>query len=592
MAPKRDIFFNFIGDSSKLERAAGIAGGSLDKVGTKTDRLAAKMNTFGKGLTAGVTLPIVAAFGVGFKSLIENEALLAQTQAVIDSTGGAAGKTAEDVLDLANELSNLSGAAHENIVEGQNMLLTFTNIRNEAGEGNDVFDQTTKALLDMSTATGQDMQSAAVGLGKALNDPIKGVSALSEVGVGFTDEQKEQIKVLQESGDVMGAQKIILGELETQFGGSAEAAGQTMAGSMNRLKNSFEEIARNMALILIPLFEGLSGVLTKIFGWFQNLSPGAQKFVSVLALVAAAVGPVLLVGAKLVTSFETIQGAYGKLSKVMAKHPYIVIILATIAIVTLIVVNWDKIKAFLIAVWDAIKRVASTVWEGIKSVISTAFEFVKNLFLNFTGPGLLIKHWDKIREGVTIAWDFVQGVVETAIEFVKDLFLNFTGPGLLLKHWETIQEGIQTVVDFFRTAWDSVVLFFEGIPGQITSAAVGMWDGTTAAFKGAINTIIRAWNRLELKIGGKKISLPFGRGFSIPTITLRTPNIQELHTGGIFRAPRPGGEGLAILKDRERVTPADRIEPAGGDREPLLIQVIVDGKVLAESLINHEEAIA
>ena len=552
MAPKRDLIFNFVGDSKKLERAADRAGTSIDKVGTKTDRLGRKMSKFGKGLSVGVTLPIVAAFGVGFKSLIENEALLAQTNAAIKATGSAANVTGDEVLAMANDLSSLSGAAHENILEGANMLLTFKNIRNEVGEGNDVFDQTTKALLNMSIATGQDMKTGAVQLGKALNDPIKGVAALNRVGIQFTDAQKEQIKVLQESGDIMGAQKIILAELEGQFGGSAEAAGQTMAGSINRLKNSFEEIARNMASILIPVFEALSGVLQSVFGFFQGLSPTAQKFVGVLAILFAAVGPGLLIFAKLIKAFQAIKIAFLAVQATMLANPFILLIAAVIALVVLIVLNWDKIIAV------------------IQKALGT------------------------IKAGVSTAWDFIKGVISRALDFVKSLFLNFTGPGLLLKHWDKIRAGILAVVGFFRAKWSAVVSFFTTIPGKISRAARGMWDGITAAFKAAINTIIRGWNRLELKIGGQRVDLPFGLGFSIPTITLRTPNIPEFHFGGVFRSARPGGEGLALLKDRERVTEGDRIEPGPGfdPREPFLVQLVVDGKVLAESLIAHEEAIA
>ncbi|KKL59122.1 hypothetical protein LCGC14_2218480, partial [marine sediment metagenome] len=221
----RDLFFNFIGDRKSLDRAAEGAGKTFGKLEKRVDKISRKMGQFGKGLTAGVTLPIIAAFKIGFDSLAENEVLLAQTNAVIESMGGAAGKTADEVFDLANEISAMSGLAHENVVEGENMLLTFGNITNQLGEGNDVFDQTTRIMADMSVATGQEMTGSALLLGKALNDPIAGLSALTRVGITFTDAQKDQIKALAESGDVMGAQKIILGELEKQFGGSAAALG-------------------------------------------------------------------------------------------------------------------------------------------------------------------------------------------------------------------------------------------------------------------------------------------------------------------------------------------------------------------------------
>lgn len=78
--------------------------------------------------------------------------------------------------------------------------------------------------LDMATAmngglkpSAEQLSNQAIQLGKALNDPIIGMGALRKVGVAFTEAQKEQIKTLQESGDLMGAQKIILNELGNEF---------------------------------------------------------------------------------------------------------------------------------------------------------------------------------------------------------------------------------------------------------------------------------------------------------------------------------------------------------------------------------------
>ena len=129
----------------------------------------------------------------------------AQTAAVIASTGGAANVTAKDLDSYTKSLQNLTGVDDVVIQQGANMLLTFTNVRNEVGAGNDVYNQATKTLLDMSVAMGTDMKGQAIQLGKALNDPIAGVSALAEVGVTFTAQQKEQIKTLVESGKTLDA---------------------------------------------------------------------------------------------------------------------------------------------------------------------------------------------------------------------------------------------------------------------------------------------------------------------------------------------------------------------------------------------------
>lgn len=202
-------------------------------------------------LAGGITAA-VGALGYFVKSAAESQAVAAQVEAVIKSTGGAAGVTAQEVDKLATSLALKSGVDDEAIASGQAVLLTFTNVRNEVGAGNDIFNQATKTILDMSVALGTDLQSANIQVGKALNDPIKGITALTRVGVTFDEQTKKQIKTLVESGKTMEAQKIILAELRREFGGSAEAAGNTFNGKINILKVSLGNLAETIGQQLLP----------------------------------------------------------------------------------------------------------------------------------------------------------------------------------------------------------------------------------------------------------------------------------------------------------------------------------------------------
>ncbi len=185
------------------------------------------------GVKAGMKTVMVGAAALGTGLVVamaksseaarEAGKITKQTNAVIKSTGGVAKVTARDVDRLSTALSNKSGIDDEVIKSGANMLLTFTNIRNEAGKGNDVFNQTLPILNDMSVALGQDMKSSAMQVGKALNDPIKGITALKRVGVTFNEEQVKTITHLTKTGKTAEAQKVILAELRKEFGGSAEA---------------------------------------------------------------------------------------------------------------------------------------------------------------------------------------------------------------------------------------------------------------------------------------------------------------------------------------------------------------------------------
>jgi hypothetical protein len=195
---------------------------------------------------------LVATLKIGVDEFMGAQKVLAQTGAVLKSTGGAANVTSKQITTMSESLMKLSGVDDEAIQSGQNLLLTFTKIRNETGKGNNIFDQATLAMTNLSVAMGKDLSSSAILVGKALNDPVKGVGALSRAGVQFTASQKDTIKALVDSGNVMGAQKMILKELEVQFGGSAKAAGQTLPGQLNILKETFRNLAADLIAGFIP----------------------------------------------------------------------------------------------------------------------------------------------------------------------------------------------------------------------------------------------------------------------------------------------------------------------------------------------------
>jgi hypothetical protein len=207
---------------------------------------------------AGVGLGVVAAaLGKSVQNAAEAQRIMSQTEAVLRSTGTTANGTAADIANLSETLSRQTAVDDELIQSGANLLLTFKNIQNQSGLNNDIFNQTVQATLDVSRAMGTDASTEAIRLGKALNDPVKGLSALSRVGIQFTAQQKEQIKALTESGDLMGAQKIILAELQSQFGGSAAAYAQTFAGQIELLGIELENFSEEIGVIVMPALRSL-----------------------------------------------------------------------------------------------------------------------------------------------------------------------------------------------------------------------------------------------------------------------------------------------------------------------------------------------
>lgn len=232
-----------------------------------------KKGLAGLAVGAGVAVGAVGtlAFKIGKDSIAgyrEHMAAAAQTAQVLKTTGGAAKVTADDVDKLTETLGRKAKVDDDVVRAGTNMLLTFTNIRNEVGAGNDIFTQANAIALDMSKSLGTDLAGQAIQLGKALNDPIAGISALSRVGVTFTAEQKEQIKTMVESGDVIGAQKVILAELNKEFGGTAEAVAKTK-GPMTDFNLKLDEIKDTIGKKLIE--EGLPLVGEFVAGFLGGL---------------------------------------------------------------------------------------------------------------------------------------------------------------------------------------------------------------------------------------------------------------------------------------------------------------------------------
>lgn len=254
----QDKFSSTIAKYDKAVAGMQRKTGTLEKVGFQIGRGARNtIDNVGKIAAVGAGL-VASQVALGIRSLAQLQEIENQTAAVIKSTGGAANVTADQIRAQAEALEDLSTVDDKAIQQGQNLLLTFTNIRNEAGKGNDIFTQATETLLDLSVAMGTEPKQAAVQLGKALNDPIKGITALTRVGVTFTEEQKKEIEQLVKHGKTIDAQRIIIAELNREFGGSAKAFGEGPGATMRRFGDAVEGAQQALATGFLPVMEKVS----------------------------------------------------------------------------------------------------------------------------------------------------------------------------------------------------------------------------------------------------------------------------------------------------------------------------------------------
>jgi len=500
----------------------------MPTISTLTVDVESNTSKFSKGLklaTAGLgALAVGAAFA--FKQFEDSEKIAAQTDAVLKSTGHSANITAKGVTDLATALSKKTAIDDEAIQAGENMLLTFTNIRNEVGKGNDIFNQATKTVTDMSVALGQDFKSSAIQLGKALNDPVAGITALQRVGVSFDEATKKQIDTLVKHGQTLEAQKIILGELNKEFGGSAKAQATASAQMGVALGN----LAETIGGLLAPAINKVLGFLTQFATFVQEtVVPAAKAFwtetiVPLAQSLAQNLGPAL-------------QGIAEWFQKV-----------------------FDAVVPVAEAFGRELLEAAQQVWRVLQSNLGPMLKAIWNVLQDL---------WH-IVEPVVKVWLAIQAVwVKIALEVLPVLLAVITK---LVEIAADIIDAFLKVVGWFKDHFvDPIIGFFQRVVDWIKEKFMAAWD----AVKGPVGAVIDFWSgKIETLIGWIKSAIGWlsalGSGVSdaLAGTGIEQGVFSGINVGNHPSGPRPGHiphgasggfiskSGLAVIHKGEHLIPA------------------------------------
>jgi murein DD-endopeptidase MepM/ murein hydrolase activator NlpD len=583
----RTLLARFTADTSPLERSARQMHGTGRRLGdqfssgfgTGIGRLRRITQTvLGFALVRGAVQTVSGAIRSIGAEAREAQKIGAQTEAVIKSMGASSWTSAAQIGALSEALSNKRGVDDELIQSGANVLLTFRNIQNQVGKGNDIFNQATAITHDMSVALGKDMASSALLVGKALNDPIKGLTALGRSGIQFTQQQKDQITAMVAAGDQMGAQKIILAELTAQFGGSAEA--QATFGDKARvaLANLSESIGTKLLPVADRFFEfmatrgipTLSAVATTVAGavmpyldrfgtWLQTTGlPALQAFGTWLMVNVV---PILLeLGNAFATHvlprvmqfgsflFSTVVPALGQAFTWLNQNRTAIVAVAAV-LGALVVVQKAHNLAMAIATAGGMvawltQMAKSTAVVAAATKVAAAVQWLLNTAL-FASPitwviaGLvalgvaLYVAWTKsetFRNIVTGAWNGIRTVISTAWSNIKS---NVLDP------WAR----------FFKSAGDTAV----NLKDRIVSAFVSLpqsvgraFDSLKSRILSPIASVIR-WINSNMIGNVNKVTKHFG--LTIPSIP-----VPKYHSGGEVRGRR-GSEQPAVLQGGEGVLP-------------------------------------
>lgn len=481
------------------------AAGKIDKEISPGIAAAGKKSglSFGKLFAAGAALGLGAkAFSFLGDSLEEGReankvsALVANA---IKATGGAANVTADQVDRLATSISKKTGIDDEQIATASSLILTFKNVANEGRGVNAIFDRTTKAAVDLSAAGFGSVDGAAKQLGKALNDPIKGMSALSRSGVTFTAGQQTQIKALVETGNLLKAQKIILGEVNSQVGGAAAAT----ATASDKAAVAAGNLKEQIGVALIPVVDSLAGTFTNriipaVSGFITGMTSGTGaggKFAATFSAVTTVLGKVATFINNNRTAVGTFVGIIGTvivitkawaiaqaaLNFVMTANPIGIVVVAIAALAGGLVYAYKKSETF--------RKIVDGAFAGIKVTAIAVSSFLTTK--------------------VPAAFKVVTGAATSAYNWVKSnwplILAILTGPfGVaalaIIKNWDSIKAGGVAVIDFIKSIPSKITAIFSGAGTLLYNAGTQLMSGLAAGIRNKINDAIN-----EVQAGLAKI---------------------------------------------------------------------------------------
>ena len=341
----------------------------------------------------------------------------------------------------------------------------------------------------------------------------------------------------------------------TESGGAAQQMADTqldnLQGQITILKSALEGLAISFGELLMPAIKQIVGWVQKFVDWLNGLSEGTKKTVVTIALLAAALGPVLIVIGKVISAvgtimtvvpkiagvINTVKGAFAALNTTMLANPIVLIIAAIAALVAAFIYLWnncdgfrqfwidlwENVKQVAITVWNAIKEFFSQVWETIKTIFSTVFEVIKTLVTTYFNlyKTIIQTVFNTVKTVITTIWEAIKGVFTTVFNVIKTLVTTYFNiyktiiqtvltiiQTVITTVWNTIKTVITTVLNAIKTIFSTVWNAIKTIISAVVGAIKGLITGDFTAVKNSITTIMNTikstittiWNTIRSTI--------------------------------------------------------------------------------------------
>lgn len=510
-----------------IEGIMNLAAASGEDLATTSDIVTDALTALGlSAADSGHFADILAAASSNANT---NVSMMGETFKYCAPVAGALGFTAEDTAEAIGLMAN---AGIKSSQAGTAMRSMLTNLTGEVKFSGAAFGEMT---VQTTNADGS-MRS----LGDILADCRVAFSQMSESERSANAEALVGKNAMSGFLAVMNAAPSDIEKLNsaiTNCDGTAEKMATTMQdnleGQLTILKSQLEELAISFGELLMPAICTIVGWIQKFVDWLNSMGEGTKKVVMTVALLAAALGPVLIVIGKVVSAIGTImtivpkiagainvvKGAFAALNVTMLANPITLIIAAIAALVAAFIYLWNNcegFRQFWINLWEGIKQAVTTAWNAITSFLSTAWESILGIVQTVWGAisGFFTTLWEGITGVFTAAWTSISGVMTTiwnTITSVWQSIYDTISPLLEAFRYlfETIFEAIRILIERAFTAvsqkiqeiWNAIVAFLTPVLEGIKNVFQTIWTAiqsvvTTVltAIQGVVTTV---WNAIK-----------------------------------------------------------------------------------------------
>lgn len=477
--------------SDMVTDAMSALGMGVDEAGTMVDQMAK---------TASTTNTSVAQLGEGIltigataKSIKGGTAELNTALGILANNGI---KGAEGGTHLRNIILSLQNPTDKAALAMEQLGLQVYDSEGNMRSMNDILGDLNSGMDGMTAAEKSNI------IGKIFNKTdLSSVNALlANTGSTWDDLQKS----ISDSGGAAGQMA------DTQL--------DNLQGQITILKSALEGLAISFGELLMPAIKQIVGWVQKFVEWLNSLDDGTKKTVVTIALLAAALGPVLIVVGKVVSAvgtimtvvpkiagvINTVKGAFAALNTTMLANPIVLIVATIAALVAAFIYLWnncDGFRQFWIDLWENIKQAAITAWEAVKSFLTTAWEAIKNTATTIFEA--LKAFFSTIWEGIKLIFSTVAEVIKTIIVTYFNVYKTiittvFNAIKIVVTTvWNAIKTVITTVVTaiqtFITTAWNTIKTVISTVVNAIRTVVSGafnaMWTGITTTVGNIVTTI-------------------------------------------------------------------------------------------------------